>query len=454
MTILNLNSYGAEEHSITFDEIKLAQSNDPFIISIVNYLEKGELPADDKEIAHIVSWSRFMCIQDGILFHVKNLAAPGRRRSLLMQIVVPRSLISKVLEVMHASVYAGHTGILKTFERTRKQFFWVNMMKDIVEFVNSCDNCQKMKNPPARRTRVPYLQRPQPSFPWEVASMDVMHLPSSDRNKYVLIIVDLFTRWPEAFALPNINGAALKTCMRKVMSRQGFIRQLLCDNASYNVGKEFSTFCDQERIQLSPVSEYRPEANGVAESKVKALKDLLRALATKFSNWSKYLDTALFAYRTSYHPVVKDTPFFLNHGRDPWFPNAANPEHQMDRKNPETFNLELDDSMQTVYRLVKQNLEDRQKKLFVKADSLPNYFDIGQSVFFYNPIVPEGQHPKFHQYWQGPYTIIQKLSPVVYKIQRDSNLAEIRRAHVDRLKRRFIRAEKEVNSDKQQSTQV
>ena len=86
--------------------------------------------------------------------------------------------------------------------------------------------------------------------------------------------------------------------------------------------------------------------------------------------------------------------------------------------------------MQTVYRLVKQNLEDRQKKLFAEADSLPNYFDIGQSVFFYNPIVPEGQHPKFHQYWQGPYTIIQKISPVVYKIQRDDNLAEIRRAHV------------------------
>ena len=127
---------------------------------------------------------------------------------------------------------------------------------------------------------------------------------------------------------------------------------------------------------------------------------LFRSLATKFSNWSKYLDTALFAYRTSYHPVIKDTPFFLNHGRDPWFPNAANPEHHFDRKNPETFNLELDDSMQTVYRLVKQNLEDRQKKLFVEADSLPNYFDIGQSVFFYNPIVPEGQHPKFHQYWQ------------------------------------------------------
>ena len=105
----------------------------------------------------------------------------------------------------------------------------------------------------------------------------------------------------------------------------------LCDNASYNVGKEFSKYCDREGIKLSPVSEYHPEANGVAESKVKALKDLLRALVSRNSkDWSKYLDIALFAYRTSYHPVIKDTPFFLNHGRDPYFPNSANPE---DRKS-------------------------------------------------------------------------------------------------------------------------
>jgi hypothetical protein len=63
-------------------------------------------------------------------------------------------------------------------------------------------------------------------------------------------------------------------------------------------------------------------------------------------------------------------------------------------------------------------------------------------VFLHNPIVPEGQHPKFHEYWQGPYTIMQKVSPVVYKIQRDNNPKEIRRAHVARLKRRFTRSDK------------
>jgi transposase InsO family protein len=219
------------------------------------------------------------------------------------------------------------------------------MMKDIVEFINSCELCQKMKDPPARRTRVPYLTRPQPSRPWEVASMDVMHLPSANKCRYILIIVDLFTRWPEAFALQTVNGSALITCMMKVMTRQGFIKKLLCDNASYNVGHEFRQFCLSKGIKLSPVSEYHPEANGVAESKVKALKDLLRALATTYTDWPKYLDTALFAYRTSYNRTVKETPFFLNHGRDAWFPNSSNSALEYDLQPSETFNVQLDEDM-------------------------------------------------------------------------------------------------------------
>jgi hypothetical protein len=209
------------------------------------------------------------------------------------------------------------------------------------------------------------------------------------------------------------------------------------------VGNEFRKFCQEKSIKLNPVSEYHPEANGVAESKVKALKDLLRALATKYTEWPKYLDTALFAYRTSYNRTVKETPFFLNHGRDAWFPNSSNSALEYDSQSIETFSVHLDEDMQNVFKLVKKNLEDRQTKLFVDADSLPNYFEIGHSVLFYNPIVPEGMHPKFHNYWQGPYKVIEKLSPVVLKIQREDDPSEIRRAHVARLKRRFIRREQQ-----------
>jgi transposase len=272
--------------------------------------------------------------------------------------------------------------------------------------------------------------------------MDVMHLPMAHKLRYILVIVDLFTRWPEAFALQTVNGLAVANALNKVQKRHGFVDQILCDNASYNVGNEVKAYCEQHGIKLSPVSEYHPEANGIAESKVKALKDLLRALATSYKDWPNYLDTALFAYRTSYNRTVKDSPFFLNHGRDAKFPNAVNPTLWYDTSSPDSFNALLDEDMKQVFKLVKKNLEERQKKLFVESDTLPNYFEVGQSVLFYNPIVPEGQHASFHSFWQGPYTVIQKLSPVVFRIQRDDDPNDIRRAHVARLKRRFLRRTK------------
>ena len=74
-------------------------------------------------------------------------------------------------------------------------------------------------------------------------------------------------------------------------------------------------------IKLSPVAEYHPEANGVAESKVKALKSLLRFLVEEFDDWEERLPQALFAYRSTFNPTISASPFFLNHGRQPTFPN-------------------------------------------------------------------------------------------------------------------------------------
>jgi hypothetical protein len=78
---------------------------------------------------------------------------------------------------------------------------------------------------------------------------------------------------------------------------------------------------------------------------------------------------------------VRDSPFFLNHKRDAWFPNTVNNTLWSDTSSPDSFNAPLDEDMKEVFKLVK-NLEERQKKLFVESDTLPNYFEVGHSVLF------------------------------------------------------------------------
>ena len=53
-------------------------------------------------------------------------------------------------------------------------------------------------------------------------------------------------------------------------------------------------------IKLFPVLKYHPEANGVVESKVKALKSLLRLLVQCYYNWEDCLPVSLFDYQASF----------------------------------------------------------------------------------------------------------------------------------------------------------
>lgn len=405
----------------------------------MKYFETKELPDSISQASRIISWVRHLTLKDGVLYHIQVIHPPGRIAKVLLQLMVPTSLKAEVLELIHSAPLAGHPGISKTFEKARSHFYWMNMFDDIVKFVKSCENCQYTKDPPVRETRTTYLTRPQPTEPWTICSMDVMHLPLALGKKYVLIIVDLFTRWPEAFALSKITGEAICLCLKKIIYRFGLIQQLLCDNATYNVGKEVKQFCRSKQIQLSPVTEYHPQANGIAESKVHALKMLLKSLCTQYNNWEQYLEPALFAYRTTYHRTIRETPYFLNHGRD-----ARTFMGQLNeipfQPNPECYSQQLEEQMQRVFLQVKTNLEQRQQKLFKDSSTLLEVFKIGQLVLFYNPVLPVHEHPTFHRFWTGPYVIIQKINPFIYRIQKLSEDKSIRRAHYSRLKLWFDRS--------------
>ena len=57
------------------------------------------------------------------------------------------------------------------------------------------------------------------------------------------------------------------------------------------------------------------QANGIAESKVKILKSLLRSMVKQRSrNWDEYLHFATFAFNTSFNARIGHTPFSVDHG--------------------------------------------------------------------------------------------------------------------------------------------
>jgi putative transposase len=62
-----------------------------------------------------------------------------------MKLWVPKDLIMMVLESEHDSKIAGHFGQDKTIKLIRQNIWWPRMDETIIDYIQSCVECQKDK---------------------------------------------------------------------------------------------------------------------------------------------------------------------------------------------------------------------------------------------------------------------------------------------------------------------
>ncbi|KAL1276814.1 hypothetical protein QQF64_036437 [Cirrhinus molitorella] len=79
---------------------------------------------------------------DGILYRVCKDQLTGKKR---WQYVVPASLTEQVLLGVYDK--AGHQGQARTLYLARERFFWVDMERDVREYVKCCKRCVVSKTP-------------------------------------------------------------------------------------------------------------------------------------------------------------------------------------------------------------------------------------------------------------------------------------------------------------------
>ena len=84
-----------------------------------------------------------------------------------MQLVVPLCKRTQVLALAHESVWGAHLGVKKTSERIRYSFWWPGLKHDVINYVNTCQVCQKTSRRLASED-IPITPITRPELPWEV----------------------------------------------------------------------------------------------------------------------------------------------------------------------------------------------------------------------------------------------------------------------------------------------
>ena len=230
---------------ITKDDVRAGQTADEGISQMVQWLITEKPPYSDarpwgQEVIDMwLQWDRLKVI-DGVLYRVGQETHAGCDAPL--QLVVPISMRPMIMRYLHDNKTGGHLGINKTVASVKQRFYWGGYKDDIARWCARCEVCSRVKDGPCRG-RAPLKQEISGS-PMERVSIDILgELPQTvNGNKVILVATCHFTKWTEAYALPDQTAQSVADALvSNIFCRFGAPRILHSDQ-----GRDFESRLFQE----------------------------------------------------------------------------------------------------------------------------------------------------------------------------------------------------------------
>ena len=397
------------------ERVKLAQRGEEKWTWVWEFLEEGKEP--DQGELHLAGpeekymWvNRKLCkIRAGMLYFVHR----GEEK-----LSIPGVLRKEAFRLCHAVPTAGHQGVNRTKDRVKREFWWFRMGRDITDGVNKCAECilnkaggVKLKHP---------LVPDHMGAPMERIHVDFLGpLPRTMRgNEHVLVLVDNFTKWIEA--IPTASQTAEETARSAVnefFARFGVPFDLRSDQGRNFESRLFSETCRILGIRKSRTTAYRPSANGQAERVNRTLMAAVRCFVSRSGkDWDEYVPLIASALRSAVNRNTGFTPNRMMLGRETRLPAELwVPVEEQKPTSPVEYVSDLESALETAHELARQTLKTELKKAKSGWDVRSRVvgFEVGQMVFCVNKAAKNKLAPK----WVGPFVVIEKITPYVFKIR-------------------------------------
>ena len=156
----------------------------------------------------------------------------GDEDTTIQQLVLPEPCCSVVMSLAHHIPMAGHMGQWKTVGRILQRFYWLTVFEDVKQLCQTCSECQKTAV--GKKQGAPMVPLPIIREPFERIVMDIVGpLPHSRAgNRYILVICDYSTRYPEAIPLRAIDAEHVAKELMVFFTRVGIPREILTDQGA------------------------------------------------------------------------------------------------------------------------------------------------------------------------------------------------------------------------------
>ncbi|GJT27988.1 reverse transcriptase domain-containing protein [Tanacetum coccineum] len=150
---------------------------------------------------------------------------------------------------------------------------------------------------------------------FDVWGIDFMGpFPSSQGNKYILVVVDYLCKWVEAKALLTNDARVVVKFLKSLFARFGTPRAIISDRGTHFCNDQFAKVMLKYGVTHHLSTVYHPQTSGQVEVSNRGLKRILeRTVGENHASWSDKLDDALWAFRTAFKtPIGCKTPISYN----------------------------------------------------------------------------------------------------------------------------------------------
>ena len=434
-------------HEMWFDtysreDLRAMQMQDEHIATVITWKEESSTRPIGRQVITTSGVTRNLWLlwdqlelHDGILYR-KWITTDNTT----LRFIVPRAKQDEILNALHDSIQSGHLGQKKTLARVQRRFYWYQMKESVFNWIQKCEVCQINKRP-VKKARAP-LGSMITGEPMDRIAIDyVGPLPvTTNGNRYILVLQDYFTKWAEAYAVPNTSAAiCANTILNEFVARFGTPLHIHSDQGSSFESDLFQEFCKLLHVKKTRTSPRHPSGNGMVErlnsTLIRMIKSYLHGIE---HNWDQNLGCVLGAYRSSVHESTQYTPNKLMLGREVRMPTDVIFGKTPTKTCPtygEYVHI-VSNELHTIHEHARKHLKKQsqyqQDRYNTNISQTP--YEVGDIILQLNETRTHNKCQKLQNLWQGPYIITKKLSDLNFEIQINQKGSR-KILHHDKLKR-------------------
>ncbi|GFV28092.1 hypothetical protein TNCV_4330521 [Trichonephila clavipes] len=298
-----------------------------------------------------------------------------------------------------------------------QRFCWGKVRADVEQWCKSCDACSARKGPKIRSRGK--LHRYNVGAPFERIAFDILGpLPrTASGNKYLLVVMDYFTKWPEVYPFrirkPHRSGG----CSAALDIEIWVPLQLHSDQGRNFVSAVLKGVCELLGIDKTKTTPLHPQSDGMVERFNRTILNNLSLMVSKNQqDWDQKvpLSSASVPQRRSRDYRIFTIPDAF--GRDLRLLVTcclvALRIHLHRLRSTCRISRHV---FEDVHNLARERINLRTEKMKTRYDTKAtgHQFKEGDKVWFYNPTRRRGLSPKLQSHWDGPYTILKIINDVV-----------------------------------------